>query len=343
MELVVAYLHDRALRRERRYRDPLDPINISDENLIRYYRFPRCEILRLCEELDPFLRRRTRRSHAVPIHTQVLVALRVYASGTFQHVLGDTVGLTQASVSRIIRDVTQILTERARFEIKMPTGNVQIARTVQGFARIRNLPRVIGAIDGTHIPIKAPIENEGTYVNRKRYHSLNVQVVCNADGLITNYSTKYPGCKHDAFIWANCLLRRRFEAGDFGDNYLIGDSGYPLEAFLMTPFRNPSTPGEVRYNNSHTKTRVVVEQTFGVLKSRFRCLHRSGGSLQYDPSKCAKIVNACFLLHNYCLMRRVPLPHDMVDDDGEIDNPAEAVAGTGQAVRANVVHNWFTG
>ncbi|KAG7156852.1 nuclease HARBI1-like 20, partial [Homarus americanus] len=213
MELVVAYLHDRALRRERRYRDPLDPINISDENLIRYYRFPRCEILRLCEELDPFLRRRTRRSHAVPIHTQVLVALRFYASGTFQHVLGDTVGLTQASVS---------------------------------------------------------------------------------------------------------------------------DSGYPLEAFLMTPFRNPSTPGEVRYNNSHTKTRVVVEQTFGVLKSRFRCLHRSGGSLQYDPSKCAKIVNACFLLHNYCLMRRVPLPHDIVDDDGEIDNPAEAVAGTGQAVRANV-------
>ncbi|KAG7155456.1 nuclease HARBI1-like 22 [Homarus americanus] len=235
MELVVAYLHDRALRRERRYRDPLDPINISDENLIRYYRFPRCEILRLCEELDPFLRRRTRRSHAVPIHTQVLVALRFYASGTFQHVLGDTVGLTQASVSRIIRDVTQILTERARFEIKMPTG----------------------------------------------------------------------------------------------------DSGYPLEAFLMTPFRNPSTPGEVRYNNSHTKTRVVVVQTFGVLKSRFRCLHRSGGSLQYDPSKCAKIVNACFLLHNYCLMRRVPLPHDMVDDDGESDNPA--VAGTGQAVRANVV------
>ncbi|KAG7155172.1 nuclease HARBI1-like 17, partial [Homarus americanus] len=192
--------------------------------------FPRREILRLCEELDQFLRQRTTRSRAVPTHTQALVALRFYASGTFQNVLGDTVGLTQVSVSRIIRDVTQILSDRARIEIKMPTS----------------------------------------------------------------------------------------------------DSGYPLEPFLMTPFGNPSTPAEVRYNRSHTKIRVVVEQTFGILKSRFRCLHRSGRSPQYDP---AKIVIASILLHNYCVMRRVPLPHDMVDNDGEIDNPAVGVAkaGTGQA------------
>ncbi|KAG7172991.1 nuclease HARBI1-like 6, partial [Homarus americanus] len=185
--------------------------------------FPRREILRLCEELDQFLRQRTTRSRAVPTHTQALVALRFYASGTFQNVLGDTVGLTQ------------------------PTAYFSVA-----------------------------------------------------------------------------------EAGDFLDTYMLGDSGYPLEPFLMTPFGNPSTPAEVRYNRSHTKIRVVVEQTFGILKSRFRCLHRSGRSPQYDP---AKIVIASILLHNYCVMRRVPLPHDMVDNDGEIDNPAVGVAkaGTGQA------------
>ena len=114
MEAILAYHYDRALRRERRYRDPLDPMSISDDNLLRYYRFPRHEIIRLCEELDPLLGRKMRRSHAVPTHTQVLVALRFYASGTFQNVLGDSVGLTQASISRIIGDVTQILSEKAR-------------------------------------------------------------------------------------------------------------------------------------------------------------------------------------------------------------------------------------
>lgn len=42
-----------------------------------------------------------------------------------------------------------------------------------------SLPNVIGAIDCTHIPIKAPPgPNEGDFVNRKGVHSVNVQVSC---------------------------------------------------------------------------------------------------------------------------------------------------------------------
>jgi len=37
-------------------------------------------------------------------------------------------------------------------------------------------PSVLGRIDGTHIKIMAPRENEAEYVNRKGVHSLNVQV-----------------------------------------------------------------------------------------------------------------------------------------------------------------------
>ena len=46
---------------------------------------------------------------------------------------------------------------------------------------------------GSHIPIKAPAVDEGLYVNRKGFHSLNIQVVCNADGLIISYCVKFPG------------------------------------------------------------------------------------------------------------------------------------------------------
>lgn len=55
---------------------------------------------------------------------------------------------------------------------------------------------------------------------------------------------------------------------------------------------------------------MVVEHTFGVLKSRFRCLHKSGGALQYTPSKCAKITLACMLLHNRCIRRNIALPEE---------------------------------
>lgn len=92
MNIILAYFHARALRRERRFRDRLDPLELSDSELIQKYRFPRQELTLLFQELQPQLERRTRRSQALPTHTQVLLALRFLASGSFQHVIGDTAG-----------------------------------------------------------------------------------------------------------------------------------------------------------------------------------------------------------------------------------------------------------
>ena len=41
---------------------------------------------------------------------------------------------------------------------------------------IAGFPNVIGCVDGTHIPIIAPSVDEVDYVNRKSFHSINVQV-----------------------------------------------------------------------------------------------------------------------------------------------------------------------
>ena len=92
MELLYMLMQDRALRRERRIRDRLDPLALHDNELLKHYKFPRHELIQLIEELDPFLQRRTRRSHAIPTRTQVLLALRIYGSGSFQHVIGDVSG-----------------------------------------------------------------------------------------------------------------------------------------------------------------------------------------------------------------------------------------------------------
>ena len=39
-------------------------------------------------------------------------------------------------------------------------------------------PDVVGLIDGIHISIRAPIEEPDAYINRKKFHSINVQVIC---------------------------------------------------------------------------------------------------------------------------------------------------------------------
>lgn len=44
------------------------------------------------------------------------------------------------------------------------------------FVIYAGFPNVLGCIDCTHIRLKKPNNNEADFVNRKGYHSLNVQV-----------------------------------------------------------------------------------------------------------------------------------------------------------------------
>ncbi|XP_063845248.1 uncharacterized protein LOC135091495 [Scylla paramamosain] len=92
MEITFAYFHVYALRQERDFQDPLDPLALSDNELMLKYRFPRQELILLFEEMQPQLERRTRRSQALPTRTQVLLALRLFASESFQNFIGDTAG-----------------------------------------------------------------------------------------------------------------------------------------------------------------------------------------------------------------------------------------------------------
>ena len=49
--------------------------------------------------------------------------------------------------------------------IKWPPGKTLRNTTIK-FEDMKGFPGVVGAIDGTHIPIKAPIENPNDYINR---------------------------------------------------------------------------------------------------------------------------------------------------------------------------------
>lgn len=53
------------------------------------------------------------------------------------------------------------------------------ARAEEIWSYIKNkhkFPKVIGAVDGTHIKITAPKLHPEAYINRKGYHSIQLQV-----------------------------------------------------------------------------------------------------------------------------------------------------------------------
>ena len=50
--------------------------------------------------------------------------------------------------------------------IKWQPGQI-LRNTTKTFEDMKGFPRIVGAINGTHIPIKVPIENQNDYINRK--------------------------------------------------------------------------------------------------------------------------------------------------------------------------------
>lgn len=106
----------------------------------------------------------------------------------------------------------------------------------------------------------------------KVFFSYNVQAVCDADCLFQDVVCRWPGSAHDSNVFANCNLRARFERGEFQNCVLVGDSGYGIRNYLITPLANPTTRGEVLFNESQIRTRNCIERKFGQWKRIFAIL-----------------------------------------------------------------------
>lgn len=72
---------------------------------------------------------------------------------------------------------------------------------------------------------------------------------------------------------------------------LLGDAGYPCRPYLLTPFLNPQTRTEVRYNWAQIRTRITIERCFREWKGMFRAL-RNGMQINLRTAKVAIIAIA---------------------------------------------------
>lgn len=124
-----------------------------------------------------------------------------------------------------------------------------VERKKAEFLPIAQFPGIIGVIDCTHVRIVAPKQEEAAYVNRKRYHSINVRVIFDAHYRIIDVIAKWPGSVHDARIFNESAGRQLFERGIVpAGSHLLGDSGHPSRRYLLTPYLRPQPGPQSDYN-----------------------------------------------------------------------------------------------
>lgn len=87
-------------------------------------------------------------------------------------------GHDKATVSRVLTKFTDALIAKRDQFIKWPCTPDKLNATKNGFYEKAGFPNVIGCVDGTHVRIQAPEDDEPSFVNRKGFHSVNVQGIC---------------------------------------------------------------------------------------------------------------------------------------------------------------------
>ena len=147
-----------------------------------------------------------------------------------------------------------------------------------------------------------------------------MQAICDENFIFRSVDASWPGSVHDSRILKNSSVYQLLLNGHFG-SILLGDEGYGITSFLMTPYKHPQNQGERKFNKTHCSNRVVIEQAFGQLKRRFPILHYG---ICLKLSVVPTCIMACFILHN--VAKHLSDPDDFDDiyyenDDWFPDDP----------------------
>ncbi|XP_029919693.1 putative nuclease HARBI1 [Myripristis murdjan] len=326
----------RALRRERIFLDRSNPLDFADDYLYERYRFSRPGLEYICQILEPHIGRATRRSAALTVPQSVCIAMRFFTTGSYLYTVGDAERLSKNTVCRVVHQVASALTSLMDDFIVFP-GHLPAHVIKQQFYAIAGFPRVLGCIDSTLIPISAPLgEDERDYIDQYNSRSLNVQMTCDHTGIITSLDAKWPGSVHDSRVFRESTLHHRLQQGHFS-GVLLGDRGYALHPFLMTPYPDPEPGPQTRYNLAHNRTRVKIENSFSLLKARFASLR----CLRVAPDRACKIIAACCVLHNIATIRKERAPCFNLQPLDVVD-PINLEYPTGRAVREAITSEFFT-
>lgn len=334
---IGAQIVRRALRRERVFRDRQNTLAFPDDYLYKRYGFSAEGIVYLCRLLEQHIKNPTRRSHAISVPQMLCIALRFFASGTYLYAVGDAEKISKITVCRTIRRVVLALQRYINTFIAFP-GHLPTDAIKDSFYKIAGFPEVIGAIGCTHIAISRPAkEIEANYMNRKFTHSINVQMTCDHQYMITSLDARWPGSVHDSQIFRNSVLYRRFQDGLY-DGILVGDGGYACQSSLMTPYQNPETQPQHDFNVALSQTSLVIKRTFSVLKARFSCLH----DLRVSPERASQIVGACAVLHNIATIRKERVPQEYHEPADDVVDPISREHPAGRAVRDDITAQYFS-
>lgn len=147
----------------------------------------------------------------------------------------------------------------------------------------------------------------------------------------------YIGSLSDCSIWSNCDFGRMLEDGHVElpppnclpstnistEHTFVGDEAFPLKLYMMRPYSKRQLGDAERvFNYRLSRARRVIENTFGILVSRWQILCKT---ICASPKNVTLYVSALVCLHNFLMTEQLEnrpetLPYccnDLIDREDE--------------------------
>ncbi|MBW0572366.1 hypothetical protein O181_112081 [Austropuccinia psidii MF-1] len=196
------------------------------------------------------------------IEEKVGITLYRLGHGTSYNTVGHVFNLGKATAYQVSRSMVQAILEALHDStIIFPAADEieKWAEIKEAFRQRQGIRNIIGAIDGTHIPIITPTNDQwNAYVNRKGWHSTISQCIVDGNGNFCNVYGSLPGLVHDSRIFRKSQIGQDLINGVAifpVDCLLIGDSGYSSRLPILVPSQNPQNKEGSHFNKIHFSTR----------------------------------------------------------------------------------------
>lgn len=219
--------------------------------------------------------------------------------------------------------------------LQVPDSEEEWLEIAQDFERKWNFPHVIGALDGKHVMLEAPVNSGTEYYNYKHFFSIVLMALVDADYCFRYVDVGCKGRRSDGGVFKNTKLYKKLEEKSLKipppsilqvpyaikiPYVILADKAFSLNEYTMKPFKGEPARGsqERIFNYRLSRGRRVVENAFGILSSVFRVLRKP---MLLEPKTATKIVLTTIHLHNY--LRKKPNTRSLYTPPGSLDSETD--------------------
>ncbi|XP_077151652.1 protein ILRUN isoform X1 [Ranitomeya variabilis] len=295
-------------------------LNANPEKFQEYTRMSQDSFRDLLARVQGAIRRQdTQLRRAIPPEERLLVTLRFLATGESLSSLHFQYRLGISTLFGIVEDTCRALWNVLRDEfIPLPTVDMWL-EIAEKFWSVCDFPNCLGAGDGKHIRIIKPARTGSEYFNYKKYFSIVLMAIADANCRFIAVDIGTFGRGNDSQTFKNsdmgCLV--------YGKNFkyspaqhlpntqgppmpfvMVGDEAFQMCENLLKPYSSRDLNHTRRiFNYRLTRARRTVECTFGILVAKWRIL---ASAINLKVETVDEVVKACVVLHNYIMAKEQP-------------------------------------